>query len=348
MLEPREADIPALFLVFVVLPLVAYVLLGKWSEASKKRERVSLLAQLAAEEALRAEAMAVADVIPPVSPSKNGLHACARCFSPATTRCSRCKSVRYCSGKCQIIHWREVHRQECLQLEPTSSSSSPKSVSFGESFHEKFLLNDSINSQYFGCKMEQILAEEAPADNIMYPSISTGVPAATVDCASVDPSQVPMLERKRVSRKSNRELFRKKVGIAFDSSEEASCGWTTQSTPSNVISSKDVFMEHKLRNFDSHLSEEENRKKQSFSISDNYIKGQATSRNTVQENDMFQSQHGNIYESRSNSGLTSLSYSSKRGTDVHEIGLDFIPNGGNPLKGKQHPMWKQQSSNVMK
>lgn len=95
MLEPREADIPALFLVFVVLPLVAYVLLGKWSEASKKRERVSLLAQLAAEEALRAEAMAVADVIPPVSPSKNGLHACARCFSPATTRCSRCKSVRY-------------------------------------------------------------------------------------------------------------------------------------------------------------------------------------------------------------------------------------------------------------
>ncbi|XP_008226232.1 PREDICTED: ubiquitin carboxyl-terminal hydrolase 15 isoform X1 [Prunus mume] len=334
MLEPREADIPALFLVFVVLPLVAYVLLGKWSEASKKRERVSLLAQLAAEEALRAEAMAVADVIPPVSPSKNGLHACARCFSPATTRCSRCKSVRYCSGKCQIIHWREVHRQECLQLEPTSSSSSPKSVSFGESFHEKFLLNDSINSQYFGCKMEQILAEEAPADNIMYPSISTGVPAATVDCASVDPSQVPMLERKRVSRKSNRELFRKKVGIAFNSSEEASCGWTTQSTPSNVISSKDVFMEHKLRNFDSHLPEEENRKKQSFNISDNYIKGQATSRNTVQENDMFQSQHGNIYESRSNSGLTSSSYSSKCGTDVHEIGLDFIPNGGNPLKGE--------------
>lgn len=95
MLEPREADIPALFLVFVVLPLLAYVLLGKWSEASKKRERVSLLAQLASEEALRAETMAVADVFPPVSSSKNGLHACARCSRPATTRCSRCKSVRY-------------------------------------------------------------------------------------------------------------------------------------------------------------------------------------------------------------------------------------------------------------
>ena len=101
MLEPREADIPALFLVLVVLPLVAYVLLGKWSESAKKRERISVLAHLAAEEARRAEAMAVADVIPPVAPTKNvastknGLHACARCFSPATTRCAKCKSVRY-------------------------------------------------------------------------------------------------------------------------------------------------------------------------------------------------------------------------------------------------------------
>lgn len=95
MLEPWQANAPALFLFLVVLPLVLYVLLGKWGEASKKRERISLLAQLAAEEALGAEAMAVADVIPLVSPSKNVLHLCARCFSPATTRCARCKSVRY-------------------------------------------------------------------------------------------------------------------------------------------------------------------------------------------------------------------------------------------------------------
>ena len=95
MLEPREADIPALFLFLVVLPLVAYILLGKWSEATKKRERISLLAELAAEEARRAEAMAVPDVIPLVAPTKNGNHACARCFHPATTRCSKCKSARY-------------------------------------------------------------------------------------------------------------------------------------------------------------------------------------------------------------------------------------------------------------
>lgn len=122
MLEPREADVPVLFLVLVVLPLVAYVLLGKWSETAKKRERISLLSQLAAEEALRVEAVPSVSVSPlvptsinefhastsknefnvpalknefPASTSKSGFQLCARCFAPATTRCSRCKSVRY-------------------------------------------------------------------------------------------------------------------------------------------------------------------------------------------------------------------------------------------------------------
>lgn len=95
MLEPREADIPALFLFLIVFPLVTYILLGKWSEVTKKKKRVSLLAQLAAEEAFKAEAMATASVMPLVSSSKSGNHECARCFGPATTRCSRCKSVRY-------------------------------------------------------------------------------------------------------------------------------------------------------------------------------------------------------------------------------------------------------------
>lgn len=95
MLEPRESDIPALILVLVVLPLVAYILLGKWSEIATERNRINLLAQLATEEALKTDEMAVADVIPPISSSKNGFHVCARCSSPARTRCSRCKSVRY-------------------------------------------------------------------------------------------------------------------------------------------------------------------------------------------------------------------------------------------------------------
>lgn len=140
MLEPRGADIPLLFLVLVVFPVVAYILLGKWSDISKKRGRANFLAQMAAEEALRAEfevnvnrgvrfeAVATENRAPrskakavpavrndfvagvsgtvaekrsePVAatcgvPVNNEIHVCARCFSPAKTRCSRCKSVRY-------------------------------------------------------------------------------------------------------------------------------------------------------------------------------------------------------------------------------------------------------------
>lgn len=96
MLEPRESDIPVLFLVLVVLPLVVYILLGKWSETASKRNRITLLAQLAAEEAFKAEEMAVTDVIPQVCSPKNEVHhECARCSAPAKTRCSRCKFVRY-------------------------------------------------------------------------------------------------------------------------------------------------------------------------------------------------------------------------------------------------------------
>lgn len=97
MLQPRETDIPALFLVLVVLPLVSYILLGKWNEAAKKKERVGLLAQRAAEEAFKSETVPAVSIIPtPLVPlPSSAIHQCARCHSPATTRCSQCKSVRY-------------------------------------------------------------------------------------------------------------------------------------------------------------------------------------------------------------------------------------------------------------
>ncbi|KAF3442285.1 hypothetical protein FNV43_RR16201 [Rhamnella rubrinervis] len=336
MLEPWQADIPALFLVLVVLPLVAYVLLGQWGEATKKRERVSLLAHLAAEEAHRAEAMAVADVIPLVSSSKNGLQLCAKCFSPATTRCSRCKSVRYCSGKCQIIHWREVHKQECQQLETASSSSSPTAVSIGESIHERFSFNESMSSQYFGYNVDQSVAEKAPLDNVACPSMNTGFPGI-IDCSTNDTSQASMLERrstdKQVSRKSNREVLRRKDGVIFNSSSEVSGSRATYLTSSDVFSSKEVPNSHKLRNSDSFISEEETPKRHNVNISDVRIYGQTTPRSTVHENDKNQCQHGNNLESRSHCGFFTSSYSVKNRTNVDEIGMG-IQNGGGLLKGE--------------
>lgn len=97
MLEPKETDVTALFLFFVVLPLVAYFLLGRWSEVSKKKERLSLLTQCAGNEVLTMESVTAAPFIPLVLPLPkiNNVHECARCYAPSTTRCSRCKSVRY-------------------------------------------------------------------------------------------------------------------------------------------------------------------------------------------------------------------------------------------------------------
>ncbi|KAI3789506.1 hypothetical protein L2E82_02305 [Cichorium intybus] len=97
--------------------------------------------------------------------SNNGVHECARCFNPATTRCSRCKTVRYCSGKCQIIHWRQVHKQECQLLEVTNGCSNEDFVSLSENSdsrcsesnielngHEKAPLNDSSEKRSIRCK----------------------------------------------------------------------------------------------------------------------------------------------------------------------------------------------------
>ncbi|KAK4771508.1 hypothetical protein SAY87_032040 [Trapa incisa] len=196
MLEPREGDIPILFIVLIVLPVFAYILLGKWSDATKKKERVSQLAQLAAEEALRADPMTIAaTIVPPVvsSKPKSGLHECAQCFRPATTRCSRCKSARYCSGKCQIIHWRQVHQYECQHLNAN--------------------LEESMDSQSSGYTFQEAMTEKNP-ENLL------------ASYAGGEASQVYMLEKrtleKRISRRPNRETSRKEDGVISDVFEEAS------------------------------------------------------------------------------------------------------------------------------
>ncbi|KAI8023818.1 Ubiquitin carboxyl-terminal hydrolase 15 [Camellia lanceoleosa] len=81
--------------------------------------------------------MSAATVIPLVHASKNGIHECARCFGPATTRCSRCKAVRYWYDQTpdfwtQDHFWgvsnnslEASHKLECQQLETNSRISSP-------------------------------------------------------------------------------------------------------------------------------------------------------------------------------------------------------------------------------
>ncbi|KAI8552322.1 hypothetical protein RHMOL_Rhmol06G0257800 [Rhododendron molle] len=315
MLEPRETDLPALFLFLVVLPLAIYILLGKWSDAAKKKERISLLAELAAEEALRAEAMAAASVVPVIPVLKNAVHECARCSGPATTRCSRCKSVRYCSGKCQIIHWRQVHKHECQQTETNGFCPSPMSASNDESIYERILQNDMMSAQCAGYNKHPE-HEKGSDDDWIHHFDSSGASAT-----SFDGSGLPMIERRsadrRVSRKSR---LRREDEAMLDSTEEAS-------TSSNKQSS----ISHKLKSFDSVPLEEEIRRKQNGNINSGISNGHAT-RRTMHENDDLRSPHENIFDARTNFGVTSSLSSAKPGTNGCDIERDMMSSRANFLR----------------
>ncbi|KAJ4899575.1 Ubiquitin carboxyl-terminal hydrolase 16 [Raphanus sativus] len=115
-----------LFLVIsLVLPLVAFVVVRrKWRLASLKREEIRRLLVRASEEAARAELEASLEFSSVYVPDS---FQCPVCYSPASTRCSRCKAVRYCSGKCQIIHWRQGHKDECHPASISYSTDDEKS-----------------------------------------------------------------------------------------------------------------------------------------------------------------------------------------------------------------------------
>ncbi|KAG5048334.1 hypothetical protein AAZX31_04G057000 [Glycine max] len=47
---------------------------------------------------------------------------CAVCRNPANKKCSRCKSVRYCSQACQQMHWKSEHKVRCKEFQGSSTS----------------------------------------------------------------------------------------------------------------------------------------------------------------------------------------------------------------------------------
>ncbi|XP_073142932.1 ubiquitin carboxyl-terminal hydrolase 15-like isoform X2 [Henckelia pumila] len=162
MLELRRTDIWTSFFVFIVLPLVTYFLLGKWSEASRRKERINLIAKQAAEDALQVEDMAVGSVIPLTSVPNDGRHKCGRCFAPSTTRCSQCKSVWYCSGNCQIMHWRQVHKFECQQLADKCHVLSPKLISLLDS-QASISYDETMDPNPIECNVKELTLEKINA-----------------------------------------------------------------------------------------------------------------------------------------------------------------------------------------
>ncbi|KAM6563938.1 hypothetical protein CsatB_023936 [Cannabis sativa] len=97
-------------LLFFSVLLAFSLIRRKWRNAAAKEEEVLRLLAMASEESAMAEVEARAFCDPVVVSMP---HQCVVCYCPTTMRCSQCKSVRYCSGKCQIIHWRQGHKDEC-------------------------------------------------------------------------------------------------------------------------------------------------------------------------------------------------------------------------------------------
>jgi ubiquitin carboxyl-terminal hydrolase 36/42 len=111
MLLVLDLGISSLVLVVsLVLPLIGLFVRHKWRVAAQRREEIRRLLIHASEEAARAELEASVEFS---SVAVSNVFHCPVCYCLATTRCSRCKAVRYCSGKCQIIHWRQGHKDEC-------------------------------------------------------------------------------------------------------------------------------------------------------------------------------------------------------------------------------------------
>ncbi|CAA7400929.1 unnamed protein product [Spirodela intermedia] len=149
------------------VPVFALVIRRKWKLAAASREEVKRLVILAAEEAANAEIEAANEYRTRLeyesSPSSaaasepKGKPMCAVCNRPTTTRCSRCKAVKYCSGKCQIIHWRQGHKEECRPPLPdskpkdkaTSSKLSTGKMLFSYDTFVK-LYNDKVEMRPFG------------------------------------------------------------------------------------------------------------------------------------------------------------------------------------------------------
>ncbi|KAK8597078.1 hypothetical protein V6N13_001708 [Hibiscus sabdariffa] len=94
-----------------VIPLIGFFIRRQWRLSIARQVEIKRLMILASEEAARAELEASLGY--GTNSVLQNYHQCAVCYSPTTTRCSRCKAVRYCSTQCQFIHWRQGHKEEC-------------------------------------------------------------------------------------------------------------------------------------------------------------------------------------------------------------------------------------------
>ncbi|KAF3447235.1 hypothetical protein FNV43_RR12415 [Rhamnella rubrinervis] len=137
MLVTGDLGFPSLVLALCLVLPVTFVCRRKWRLAVARQEEIKRLLILASEEAARAELEASVGYVAVAAVARD--YQCAVCYCPTTTRCARCKAVRYCSGKCQIVHWRQGHKEEChppLQTQRITDVGNDSAQKISEEDHE--------------------------------------------------------------------------------------------------------------------------------------------------------------------------------------------------------------------
>ncbi|XP_012081651.1 ubiquitin carboxyl-terminal hydrolase 17 isoform X2 [Jatropha curcas] len=165
MLIPGIIGFQTLFFFFVFL--FCLWLHHKWRNAVARKEEIRRLVDLVSKESALVEFEAVYEYSSFPKP-----HQCAVCFCPTTTRCSQCKSVHYCSGKCQIVHWRRGHKDQCrplttamhLKLDSEFCERSSEKQSEMHVLRSELLANVSTNKQLgYSCTGRS----ETPSEDVL-------------------------------------------------------------------------------------------------------------------------------------------------------------------------------------
>ncbi|KAL2528150.1 Ubiquitin carboxyl-terminal hydrolase 17 [Forsythia ovata] len=195
-----------------ILLIFCLVVRQKWKNATAKREEILRLVTMASEEEAEiADIKSVEEYKPSPLPPPLRLekrYYCAVCLCPTTTRCSQCKAVRYCSGKCQIIHWRQGHKDEC-RLATKVDVSEGSECSMLTASQNQF--NTQVN-EVKGCSHSPQLLNDSGSSSTSLPrfSSSTTQSETSTDASICEilGSETPIRSDKVHSEDSNSDMCR--------------------------------------------------------------------------------------------------------------------------------------------
>nr|XP_043614870.1 ubiquitin carboxyl-terminal hydrolase 16-like [Erigeron canadensis] len=214
------------YLLSVSIGFVIYIIIrNKLRKAAERADEIKRLLVFASEEAARAEIEATTNpgyfyssvdsvsgsgwvpaapvsswvpvdpvsgwVQPPQAPVKAGGYECVVCFSPTSTRCAKCKAVRYCSGRCQIVHWRQGHKDECRPYVAVKSVKDVKvsnDISPDKSAREGLHPDDDAKVHSYQPKSGSVLQSPCESSSEEYSTFSTPTRSSETSSGSSEDS----------------------------------------------------------------------------------------------------------------------------------------------------------------